>query len=268
MVQVKSFAKINLALDVLEKDPSSYHVIQTILYEFLDLFDELIFEEIEEGIEIECDHPDVPLGEKNLAWRAAKLFLGKTQVKRGIKIKIKKNIPVQGGLGGASSNAAAVLKTLNWFFNLNFEKEELARFGAEIGMDIPFFIYGGTALATHFGEEITVLPSLPKIDFKWIDTGIKIDTKWGYQNLKLSQCGRNLAKTQRLLKALPAYRTGRQGIQKQNPPVIIRNLHNDFETLIFEKYPELKKTSQDLKRKGALKTLLAGSGGVLIYIPA
>ena len=110
---LKSPAKINLTLDILKKDPSGYHQIQTVFYEVPELFDEIEITDQAKDITIICHHPDVPTDEKNTIYKTIKLLQNFTGIERGLKIKLKKNIPPGSGLGGGSSNAATVLKALN-----------------------------------------------------------------------------------------------------------------------------------------------------------
>ncbi|MBU1992142.1 MAG: 4-(cytidine 5'-diphospho)-2-C-methyl-D-erythritol kinase [Patescibacteria group bacterium] len=217
-MKIKSPAKINLALDVLGKDKNGYHFIQTILHE-IDLHDVVTLTEMTKGIEIECADPEVPCNSTNTTYRAAALLRQKFRIKQGVHIHIEKKIPTQSGLGGASSNAAAVLKGLNKLWSLELTADELAKLGAKIGTDTPFFIYGGTALGEHYGEKITPLPHIQglKIDLKL--SGKRVSTKKAYDKLDLKNCGKNAAKTKAMLEAI------RAGDLKE----IIKNVHNDFQ---------------------------------------
>lgn len=255
MTSIKSPAKVNLTLDILDKDSSGYHKIQTILHEVPELFDELTFEPLDTAeIIIECDHPDVPKDDSNTIIKAAKLLQahatkrGSTPL--GAHITLTKSIPLESGLGGASSNAATTLKALNDLWQLNLTTEGLTELAAEIGMDVPFFIHGGTALGTHYGEKLTKLPS-PNIHIEIIDTKIKISTKDAYTNLDPLRCGGKQDQTERLLKLLkndPAPTTA------QVKPL----LHNDFESQFFGERFDLGK-----KYQGAH---LTGSGGALFRV--
>ena len=206
-MQYKSPAKINLALDILGQDPSGYHKIQTIFHE-IPLHDIVEIKKIPKGIKIECTDPSVPTDEKNTVHKAIKL-LGLD----GYHIKITKNIPPRSGLGGASSNAATALKALAP------KHKNLEDLAAKIGMDVPFFMNGGTALGEHFGEKITPLPHIEnlKIELKFSDQ--QVETRDAYSKLDLSLCGKNVTKTEKMLTAI---RTG-------NTKEIIKNIHNDFQ---------------------------------------
>ncbi|MBU1767275.1 MAG: 4-(cytidine 5'-diphospho)-2-C-methyl-D-erythritol kinase, partial [Candidatus Omnitrophica bacterium] len=155
-VKVISSAKVNLFLEVIGKRPDGYHNIETIFQE-IDLHDEiLIRKKAEQGIDIKVSPSLNITKEDNIAYKAAKLIQQKAKKNNsGIEIFIEKRIPPGRGLGGGSSNAAAVLRGLNQLWQLNFSLEELADLGRQLGMDVPFFIYGGTCLGTQRGEVIT-----------------------------------------------------------------------------------------------------------------
>lgn len=238
---LRSPAKINLCLDILKRDVSGYHEIQTVFHEVKFLFDDVELKEIENGIDVQCDNPDIPIDHTNTAYKAAEVFKNHFHIDRGIKIKIKKKIPIFSGLGGGSSNAVAVLKGLNELWDIHAPQEELIKLSNQISMDAAFFFYNGTAFGVHFGEIITPLPPLPaNIHFEIIDTGVKISSYDAYQWIDLSKCGKNLDKTKKLI----------EGLHEQNSQKILENIHNDFEPSIFEKYPQLQ-------------PFLTGSGGAV-----
>lgn len=247
---------MNLALDILGKDPAGYHTIRTIFHELQEPFDELMFEETsQDRVEISCDHPKVPLDEKNTVWKAATLIKKHFGIKKGVKISIKKRIPPMSGLGGGSSNAAATLKALTRLWNIPILHTQYSILNV-IGMDCAFFLHGGTALGEHFGEKITPLPPLPpQLKFEIIETGIEISSHSAYKNINLSKCGKNLYKTKNLITAIRA----------GNAKLILANLHNDFEDAIPEDeapfLPMLR--NERAKRERHQAVYLCGSGGAL-----
>lgn len=185
---MNSFAKINLTLEIIKKRADGYHELKSIM-QLISLHDEMDFSfNDSDNIKIISDFPNLPLDEKNICHKACTKFFAKTGLKTGIEIKILKNIPMQAGLGGGSTNAALTLKVLNEHFNYPLEHNELTELGKSIGADIPFFLSGDkTALMEGIGEIITTLKrpeSLPLILF-FPKQGVS--TKEAYLNLNLDE---------------------------------------------------------------------------------
>ncbi|HCW32413.1 MAG: 4-diphosphocytidyl-2C-methyl-D-erythritol kinase [Candidatus Peregrinibacteria bacterium GW2011_GWE2_39_6] len=248
-MKILSPAKINLTLDVLKKDFSGYHQITTIYHEVSSLTDELNFDLLKRPcIEFYCDHPNIPLNEENTIYQAAKLLQKKYSQKKGVKIRLQKNIPICAGLGGSSSNAATTLKALNKLWQLNLSVEQLLSCAAKIGMDVPFFILGGAAIGSHYGEILTPLPVLLNHQIEIIRTNIPVSTQNAYEGLNLSLCGKNQNDTLTLIRAL----------KKEARNNIEQLLHNDFEKNFFANYPEIKKNYP--------KAHLSGTGGALFQL--
>src|SRR5512142_2546262 len=153
-VTLRSPAKINLCLSVLGKRPDGYHEVE-MLMQMVGLFDEVTVKLSGTGIAVNCDADDVPSGDGNIAWKAAREFLKAAGSSAGFTIEIKKNIPVAAGLGGGSGNAAAVIAAANSLIGAAFGRERLAEIGARVGMDVPFFFFGPTAVARGRGEILT-----------------------------------------------------------------------------------------------------------------
>lgn len=228
---MKIFAptKINLALDILGKTSSGFHKIQTIYHQIDSLTDEIkITRSCRDIILMDFNGKAVHsigknISTKNLISQALSLIKKTYKINKFIQIKIKKNIPFSSGLGGVSSDAAAILKGLNKFWGLNLSQKELLGLAEKLGMDVPFFIVGGTALGAHFGEKIKPLKKITGIKFKInpIASNIQEKTKKSYSSLNLSLCGKEKNKTKCLINA----------IKKGDKQAIIANIHNDFETL-------------------------------------
>ena len=157
-ITLEAYGKINLSLDVLGKRADGYHDIETIM-QSIDLKDTIILKEGVEGhgVTIECDNSHVPIDSTNLVYKVYRILSDMYNIKRGVHIKIHKNIPVAAGLAGGSTNAAATLIGLNELWGLNLSKEELMDIGVRIGADVPFCIIGGTALATGIGDRKSVV---------------------------------------------------------------------------------------------------------------
>lgn len=214
-MKIYAAAKLNLCLDILKKDTNGYHEIRTVLYEYKGLRNEIEIEESQHSQNIAT--PQGPAG------KAYTLLKNRHNPTKNLSIKITRNIPPGSGLGGESSNAAAILKALNQIWNLKLSTEQLQQYAAEIGMDTPFFIEGGTAIGTHFGEKITPLPHI-KLSLKIHHRGSSDPqkTQHAYQSLNLNLCGKNTTKTEKLIRA----------IRDNDLESIEDNLHNDFETIM------------------------------------
>jgi len=215
-------AKINLCLDILKKTPSNYHEIRTVIQELPQIKDEIIIEESKENDSVSTLEAlkKTPIHiPKNLAESALRLFKNRYKISQNFKIIILKNIPISSGLGGGSSNAATVLKALNVMCDTNIPDSELESLASELGMDVPFFIKGGTQYAEHFGEKLTPLAPL-KLEVELsVLSGKKISTALNYEALDLSSCGLESSKTDQLLDAI------------ENSENISPFLHNDFQQL-------------------------------------
>ncbi|MGL5506953.1 MAG: 4-(cytidine 5'-diphospho)-2-C-methyl-D-erythritol kinase, partial [Paraclostridium sp.] len=159
-INLKSRAKINLSIDVIGKREDGYHIVEMIM-QTIDLYDNIQLKELNKDeivVKSECSY--IPLDEDNIVYKAASLIKEKLDIKKGIEISIKKNIPVAAGMAGGSSNAAAVLVGLNELWKLNLSKDNLREMGLKLGADVPFCIEGGTALAEGIGEKLTYIKGL------------------------------------------------------------------------------------------------------------
>lgn len=245
---IKAPAKINLSLDVLHKRNDGFHELEMVMTT-IDLADRVELELLDEDrIIIQSQTRYVPDDERNLAYKAAKLIKDRFSIKNGVSIKIDKNIPVAAGLGGGSSDAAAVLRGVNKLWNLQLSVEELAELGADIGSDVSFCVYGGTALAKGKGEIITPLPAPPKC---WVILGkpsIGVSTGEIYEKLDLNNI--NHPNTEAMIDA----------IHTNDYQKMCDHLNNVLESVTLELYPEVKQIKDDMKRFGADAVLMSGSG--------
>jgi 4-diphosphocytidyl-2-C-methyl-D-erythritol kinase len=168
-----------------------------------------------------------------------------------VEINLTKKIPLAAGLGGGSSDAATTLIALNKMCSLNLKKNELIKLGAKIGADVPFFIFGNNALASGIGDKLKALQDLPKINLILIKPRFELSTKMVYENLNLRLTrGKNNYSIPRFLKMGD----------------IIRELHNDLESVSLEMHPELADLKKILLRHGALGALMSGSGPTVFGI--
>ena len=242
-VQLKSPAKVNLRLDILKRRDDGYHEIRTI-FQKISLHDMLSFSlKKEKGVSITTDHPDLPVGKKNLVYRAAQMILKKSDYQGGLRIQIRKKIPLGAGLGGGSSNAATVLKALNRLLKIDLPAQELMKMGLSIGADVPFFFLKGPAMATGIGEKLKKI-ELPDLWYVLINPKFEVSTRWAYQNFMLTKRHFHFS----------LQRFGR------TPEGISRLLWNDLEGVVSKKYPEIEVMKQMLLSSGALGALMTGSG--------
>lgn len=245
---VKAPAKINLSLDVLHKRADGYHEVEMIMTT-IDLADRLELTLLEqEEIKIISHNRFVPDDQRNLAYQAAMLLKERFHVKRGVAITIEKTIPVAAGLAGGSSDAAAVLRGLNKLWDLGQSLDELAVIGAEIGSDVSFCVYGGTALATGRGEIIQELPAAPTCWVVLAKPFIGVSTADVYRRLQVD--GVNHPKTKHMIEA----------IETGNYEQVCSLVGNVLEDVTFRLHPEVAQIKDQIKRFGADAVLMSGSG--------
>jgi len=244
----KAPAKINLSLDVLHKRDDGFHEVKMIMTT-IDLADRVELVDIPlNEIRIVSHNRFVPDDQRNLAYQAAKLLKDRFNIKRGVSISITKTIPVAAGLAGGSSDAAATLRGLNKLWELGLTLDELAVLGAEIGSDVSFCVYGGTALATGRGEVIQQIDPPPHCWVVLAKPTIGVSTADVYRNLNL------------------------QTIQHPDVDGMINALHrNDYEEICslmgnvledvtLSMHPEVANIKDQMKRFGADAVLMSGSG--------
>lgn len=243
-ITLRSPAKINLCLSVLGRREDGYHDVE-MLMQMVGLFDEVTVSiGSGPGISVTCDSRAVPSGEKNIAWKAAAEMLRIAGREVGLAIGLKKNIPVAAGLGGGSGNAAAVLAALNRMLGIGLDRDRLAEIGSRIGMDVPFFFFGPTALARGRGELVAELPPLPRIPILLVNPGVETSTAWVYKNINL-----------RLTKKGDCNKISRLNIRN-----IASGLHNDLETVTTVHHPVINRIKDALLDRGAMGALMSGSG--------
>lgn len=199
-IKVKASAKINLTLDVTGKRNDGYHFIESV-FQSVGIFDILTVTKTEAGINISCDDPSVPCDIRNIAYKAALLFFEYTGINAGADIHIEKYIPSQAGLGGGSSDGAAVLYALNRIFDTKMAIPELAKLGVRISADTAFFIYGGTAYVSGIGDKISALRSIPPINLVIAKGKAGVSTPEAYAAIDGLFNARH-PKTQELIKAI------------------------------------------------------------------
>ncbi len=242
-------AKINFVLKVLCQRSDGYHELETWMQK-LDLCDEVTLELNKGGgIELYCDDPTLPVGAKNLAYRAAETFLKATENIQdfGVTVRLKKRIPVAAGLGGGSSDAGTVLKGLNKLFGEEVSQDELQVMGKALGADVPFFVTGyGAVLATGIGEKIIPVPAVDDVTFLLVNLGIAVSTQWAFEKYALTREDKN---------------SRMRGSHKlKSDSLELSDMDNDLEQVTINRYPEIEEVKDNLRSAGAQEVLMSGSG--------
>lgn len=245
-------AKINLALDVLNRRPDGYHTVRMIM-QSLSLCDTLFMQKTKEpGIILSARNPehfpDVTWDERNLIYKAAKLFMDTCSVKGGVQITIDKQIPSAAGLAGGSSDAAATLKGLNQLFETKLSMEDLQKLGVTLGADVPYCIQLGSALSEGIGEILTPLKPAPALYCTLVKPAAAVSTKYVYENLKLEE-----ANHPDIDAALLAIETG-------NISMLCANLNNILEPVARTLCPEIEEIELKMLEMGAAGACMSGSG--------
>jgi 4-diphosphocytidyl-2-C-methyl-D-erythritol kinase len=243
---------LNLGLEVLGLRQDGYHELRTI-FQTIDLHDDLVLRPRAREITVRCAHPGVPAGESNLAWRAAMLLRRFARIDRGVEITIEKRIPVGGGLGGGSSNAAAVLMALDRMWRLGLGTDGLWPLARKLGADVPFFLVGGTALGLARGDEVYPLYRQVAGHVVLVDAGREVSTAKVFARLDASLTPRE--------NSYNIFRFVSCDLGGSSP---LKLLTNELETAALEEAPELKHQVRRIRgfldRDGALLASLSGSG--------
>jgi len=248
MTTVKTFmapAKINICLHVLGKRADGYHDL-AMLMQRVALFDriELCLRD-DAAIEVVCPGLELQADEENIAARAARKLLAHVgRETHGVDITIYKGIPAAAGLGGGSSDAAAVLLGLDEMLGLRLPQGELMELGLQLGADVPFFLFGRTAWATGVGEVLQEWPGMPPVWLVLVNPRIAVSTAWVFQNLGLTR---------------PRPEAKIPGFPKA-PSELVKLLHNDLEPVTCQRYPVVRQIKQSLLDNGAMGALMSGSG--------
>jgi 4-diphosphocytidyl-2-C-methyl-D-erythritol kinase len=238
-VRLSAFAKINLDLRVLGIRPDGYHELRT-TFQSVALADTLTFTRTRDAFRIVCDDPSCPTGRTNLVWRAAALVwktAGRRGVPKGVTVHIDKRVPVQAGLGGGSSDAAAALRALPKLWRLRIAPHTLQRLASEIGADVPYFLEGGTALGLNRGDVLVPLDDIARAWVVLIVPDFGVSTKeafgwWDERSLKGRRRGRHRAS-------------------------------NDLEAVVAARHPIVRRLTLRLTREGASLASLSGSGSAV-----
>ncbi len=250
---VRSYAKINLTLDVLGKRADGYHELASIM-QMVDLYDTLCLTTLaEDRVEIVSTQPELCTSD-NLAVRAAQAVRGYCSVTQGLSIELDKRVPMAAGLGGGSSNAAAVLLALQHWWHLRLSPQEMLTLAASLGSDVPFFLTAGLALCEGRGERLTPLPAYWPASMRWLlllKPSISVSTATVFRNLPSSDYTQGVH-TQTVYTVLLAKGEPFQG-----------DMHNGLERGVLARYPEVAQAREAILLAGASLVRLSGSGPTL-----
>ena len=253
VIEVKAYAKINLFLEVLGKREDGYHNIESI-FQSVSLADNIFIRRgKEKRIILESDMELGPI-EKNSAYKAANFFLNYYKIDDGMEIKIEKRIPIAGGLGGSSADAAGVINGLSKLYDIKLDNKFLSAV-SKVGADVPFMINGGIAKVTGIGEKIERLPY--KVDWHLVIgyPGVEINSGWAYKSLKFL-----LTKQKYHCNILVRY------LSEGDFEGATAQLFNRFEEVVLPKYPAVAKLKNDFLANGAKAALMSGSGSSVFAV--
>lgn len=241
--RLESPAKVNLRLEILKRRQDGYHELRTV-FQKISLHDTLRFSlKREKGISITANHPKLPLGRKNLVYKAAQSIFKACDYRGGVHIEIEKKIPLGAGLGGGSSNAATTLTALNHLLETNLSQKELMKMGLRIGADVPFFFLKSAAIGSGIGERLRK-EDLPALWYVLLYPNFEVSTRWAYQHFVLTN-RRIHFNLHRFLRT---------------PEGISHILLNHLEEVVSKRYPQISRMKELLLSVGALGALMTGSG--------
>ena len=256
-LEVLAPAKVNLFLAVLGKRSDGYHDLVSVMQK-LDLVDRLLLSREGRGISLSCCPATVPDDCRNLAWQAARLFFDQTGVEDNLRITLRKAIPVAAGLGGGSSDAAAVLVGLNRLCSLGLTADALCKMAARLGADVPFFVADSTtALATGTGTELQAIDGPEDYWLVLVNPGVAVSTRWVYENFLLTSevnpytLGGYFCAAKKAEAHLAAVFSSEPGGHR---------LFNDLESVTVVAHPVIGEIKEQLLDDGAFAALMSGSG--------
>lgn len=244
-----AYAKINLGLYVVARRPDGYHDIETVFCR-IGIADRITLSPAGE-IRVTSSSQDAPSDESNICHKAARMLRDHLSLNEGVHIHIEKNVPVGAGLGGGSADAAAVLKNLPPFWHRNLKPDECSHIALALGSDVPYFLRQGAALGRGRGEQLEYFPLDIPFTVLLCNPNIHIPTAWAYGRISP---GAN-RKPDDLRNVVTA--------GMRDPALLRRQIHNDFEEIVFEKYPEVRRTKELMLDGGAVFALMSGSGSTV-----
>ena len=250
-----AYAKLNLGLKILGRRGDGFHDILSV-FQTVDLCDRLVFRPAGQGqIILSCDDADLSVGPENLVYRAVLAFRSYTGMDRGVEIVLEKRVPMAAGLGGGSSDAAAVLRVLNRAWEAGLSHRELCDLGATLGSDVPFFVrQKGTAVVSGRGESVRYVPWSADVVYVLVCPGFQVGTGWAFANYKKTLTVHG--EYDRFVNSVKNFR---------DVPVsdFWGHIENDFLPLIVQSHPETRDILSRLTDAGARVASMSGSGSTL-----
>ena len=261
-VEASAPGKINLILRVLDRRPDQYHNLWSVM-QAVELADTVWVEEApaSSGISLSCEGADLPAGSENLVYRAAQTVLDRLKCSRGLRIRLLKRLPIAAGIGGGSSDAAATIQALALLLQTGWSRVQMAQIGEEIGSDVPFFLYGPTALVQGRGERVTPIRVEGERWLVLVNPGIAIPTVWAYDKLAESRRGADADSAWR--SAVPIAFSADSPLQWNQ---LLSLMENDFRAVMEEAYPSLRDLRVLLLAHGAQGAMLSGSGSTVFGV--
>ena len=247
----KSYAKINLILDVIEKRQDGYHNIDGIM-QMIDLYDEVEVKNSDK-FEITSTSKDIPLDERNLVYKVYKALKEKYKFNERFSILIEKNIPVSAGIAGGSTNSAVVIEMIDEILGLNMSLDDKKQIGKSVGADIPYLLVGKTARTRGIGDELEILDSLPTTDILIVNNGVEIATPYVYSNIVPS------GNSDRIDKLINVYKN-------KNYDEFFKGLYNVMEKVSISYCPEIQNIKDKMYEFNCIKSLMSGSGPTVFGI--
>ena len=248
-IELKALAKINLGMDVLGRRENGYHDVRMVM-QSIYLYDEVKIEKTESPeITVVSNLTFLPKGDGNIAYKAAQMLKEEFQIDAGIKITLNKHIPVAAGLAGGSSNAAAVLFGMNRMFRLGLSQDELMERGVKLGADVPYCIMRGTVLAEGIGEQMSVLPAMPKCTVLIAKPSVSVSTKTVYEALDAKE-----------IEEHPDIDGIIEGLRTHSLRQVAACMGNVLEDVTIPMHPVIEQIKQEMKAAGALNAMMSGSG--------
>ena len=247
-----AYAKLNLGLKILGRRGDGFHDILSV-FQTVDLCDRLVFRHAEQGqIILSCDDADLPTGPENLVYQAVSAFRSYTGMDRGVEVVIEKRIPMAAGLGGGSSDAAAVLRVLNRVWKAGLSGGELREIGATLGSDVPFLVrQKGTAVVSGRGELMRYVPWSADVVYVLVCPGFQVHTGWAFANYKKTLTGHG------------EYDNFIPSVKHLPGSDFFERIENDFLPLIVQTHPETRDILSRLTDAGAIVASMSGSGSTL-----